>query len=51
MSAALVPESVKQEVLAMEVTFTAEGVRREDGRTAAQVEADLAATEEDNGAE
>ena len=46
-----VPEDVRQEVLAMEVTFTASGVRQEDGRTAAQVVEDLAAQEEDNGTE
>lgn len=33
-------ELLKREVLNLELKFTAKGVRLEDGRTAAQVEAD-----------
>lgn len=42
--------SIENEVLSMEVVFTAKGVRREDGKTSADIERELA-MEEDNGAE
>lgn len=46
----LMPEP--QTFLGMIVEFKADGVRREDGKTAAEVEAELAALlEDDNGAE
>lgn len=41
--------SLESEVLAMEIVFSAKGVRREDGKTSADIERELAA-EDTNGA-
>lgn len=43
--------SLESEVLEMEVVFTAKGIRREDGMTSADIEKEMAAKEENNGAE
>ena len=47
MSSDVVREVLEKEFLKLKVTFTAKGRRREDGKTAADIEAEIAAQQEE----